>query len=73
MKKIIILLVLLAGLYSCRPIARSWRGDEVEVNGERMCVWHTYVFDRKTNLLIRTSIDTMPCNTEYVTTYKTTP
>lgn len=53
-----------------RPIARSWREGEVEVDGKTMCVWRTFIFDRKTDTLLYHCLDTVPCTVEYVTTFK---
>jgi hypothetical protein len=69
MKKIIITSLLL-GACSPRIGTFSLRGDEVQVNGKPMCVWHTYVFDKKADTLQYVRIDTLPCQIEYITTYK---
>jgi len=69
MKKIIIATLLMT---SCSPKMGTFslRGDEVQVNGKPMCVWHTYVFDKKADTLQYVRIDTLPCQIEYTTTYK---
>jgi tRNA(Phe) wybutosine-synthesizing methylase Tyw3 len=69
MKKIIITAILLSSC-SYKIGTFSLRGDEVKVNGETLCVWHTYVFDKKADTLKYVRIDTMACDVEYVTTYK---
>lgn len=73
MKKIVIIVGCLLTSCSYKIGTFSLRGDEVDVNGETMCVWHTYVFDKKVDTLKYVRIDTLPCQIEYVTTYKFKP
>jgi hypothetical protein len=69
MKRVIIATLLMT---SCSPKLGTFslRGDEVKVDGETLCVWHTYVFDKKADTLQYVRIDTLPCQIEYITTYK---
>jgi hypothetical protein len=70
MKKLILFVALTASACSPKIGTFSLRGEEVQVKGETLCVWHTYVFDKKADTLQYVRFDTLPCQVEYITTYK---
>lgn len=57
MKKIAV--ILLIGLWSCKTYTKSTCILSIDRYDYKMTVWETYRYDRKTDTLVRHSIDTV--------------
>lgn len=57
MKKLIVIALL--GLWSCKTYTKSTCISSYERNDYKVTIWETYRYDRKTDTLVRHSIDTV--------------